>query len=52
MGTRGENAYLLQRVFEEGLTEVRPNWGMKDAAEMAVKLWAYVLRSYVRRFNL
>ena len=52
MGTRGENAYLLRRVFEEGLTEVRPNWGMKYAAEMAVKLWAYLLRSYVRRFNL
>ncbi len=52
MGTRGENAYLLRRAFEEGLTEARPNWGMKYAAEMAVKLWAYLLRSYVRRFNL
>ncbi len=51
-GTRSENAYLLRRVFEEGLTEVRPNWGMNYAAEMAVKLWAFLLRSYVRRFNL
>lgn len=51
-GTRRENAYLFRRVFEEGLTEVRPNWGMNYAAEMAVKLWALLLRSYVRRFNL
>jgi hypothetical protein len=52
LGTRRENAYLLRRVFEEGLTETRYNWSMDYAAEMAVQLWAYVLRSYVRRFKL
>lgn len=52
LGTRQENAYLLRRVFEEGLTETRYNWSMDYAAEMAVKLWAYVLRTYVRRFKL
>ena len=52
LGTRAENAYLLRRVFEEGLTETRYNWSMDYAAEMAVKLWAYILRSYVRRFKL
>lgn len=52
LGTRSENAYLLRRVFEEGLTETRFNWSMDYAAEMAVKLWAVLLRSYVRRFRL
>ncbi len=52
LGTRSENAYLLRRVFEEGLTEGRSNWGMNYAAEMAVKLWAFLLRGYVRRFGL
>lgn len=52
LGTRQENAYLLRRVFEEGLTETRYNWSMDYAAEMAVKLWAYVLRTYVRHFKL
>jgi len=52
LGTRQENGYLLRRVFEEGLTETRYNWSMDYAAEMAVKLWAYVLRTYVRRFKL
>jgi pyrroloquinoline quinone (PQQ) biosynthesis protein C len=52
LGTRRENGYLLRRVFEEGLTETRYNWSMEYAAEMAVKLWAYVLRTYVRRFGL
>ena len=52
LGTRSENAYLFRRVFEEGLTEIRANWGMEYAAEMAVKLWAFLLRGYVRRFNL
>jgi thiaminase len=52
LGTRQENAYLLRRAFEEGLTEVRYNWSMDYAAEMAVKLWAYLLRTYVRRFGL
>jgi pyrroloquinoline quinone (PQQ) biosynthesis protein C len=52
LGTRAENAYLLRRVFEEGLTESRYNWSMEYSAEMTVKLWAYLLRSYVRRFKL
>lgn len=52
LGTRSENANLLRRVFEEGLTETRYNWSMEYAAEMAVKLWAYLLRTYVRRFKL
>jgi pyrroloquinoline quinone (PQQ) biosynthesis protein C len=52
LGTRQENAYLVRRVFEEGLTETRYNWSMDYAAGMAVKLWAYVLRTYVRRFKL
>lgn len=52
LGTRSENTYLLRRVFEEGLTESRYNWTMEYAAEMAVKLWAYLLRSHVRKFKL
>jgi len=52
LGTREENGYMLRRVFEEGLTEHRYNWTMEYAAEMAVKLWAFLLRSYVRRFKL
>jgi hypothetical protein len=52
LGTRAENAFMLRRVFEEGLTESRYNWSMDYAAEMAVKLWAFMLRSYVRRFKL
>lgn len=52
LGSKSENAYLLRRVFEEGLTETRYNWTMEYAAEMAVKLWALLLRSYVRRFKL
>ncbi len=52
LGTRSENAYLLRRVFEEGLTETRYNWSVEYATEMAVKLWALLLRSYTRRFKL
>jgi len=52
LGTRYENAYLLRRLFEEGLTETRYNWSVEYAAEMAVKLWALLLRSYTRRFKL
>ena len=52
LGTRAENAYMIRRVFEEGLTESRYNWSMEYSAEMAVKLWAYMLRGYVRRFKL
>ncbi len=52
LGTRSENAYLLRRLFEEGLTETRYNWSVEYAAEMAVKLWALLLRSYIRRYKL
>jgi hypothetical protein len=52
LGTRQENAILLRQVFEHGLTETRFNWSMEYAAEMAVKIWALMLRGYVRRFKL
>jgi len=52
LGTRSENGYLLRRMFEEGLTETRYNWSVEYAAEMAVKLWALLLRSYIRRYKL
>ncbi len=52
LGTREENAIMLRQVFEHGLTETRFNWSMEYAAEMTVKVWALVLRGYVRRFKL
>lgn len=52
LGTREENAVMLRQVFETGHTETRFNWSMEYAAEMAVKIWALMLRGYVRRFKL
>ena len=46
------SSLLLRQVFQNGLTETRFNWSMEYAAEMAVKIWALLLRGYVRRFKL
>lgn len=52
LGTREENALMLRQVFESGHTETRFNWSMEYTVEMAVKIWALLLRGYVRRFKL